>query len=90
MGGGEQQQPRAKPAFTAPPPSALLGRLQAFLPAMQAANASLGEAPEETIVLQRGDEAEEEEGGGEGARCGVCLFCCGKIASARRGRLACG
>lgn len=58
--------PRAKPSITAPPTSALLGRLQTFLPALQASNASLGPAPPEVAVLLEPAGGSEEEEGSEG------------------------
>ena len=46
--------PRAKPDFRRDvPPSAMLGRLQAFLPQMKQANAELAGQPEEEVQMEQ-------------------------------------
>eukprot|EP00887_Chlorella_sp_A99_P000496 scaffold17.g496.t1 len=46
-------RPERKPDMQAPaPPAVLLGRLQAFLPQLQAANAQLEQAPAEALVME--------------------------------------
>jgi hypothetical protein len=46
--------PRVKPDFRRDvPPSAMLGRLQAFLPQMKQANAELAGQPEEEVQMEQ-------------------------------------
>lgn len=47
-------KPRTKPDIQLQPPSSLLDRLQAFLPALQTANAELAVAPASDVVLECG------------------------------------
>ena len=49
----QPQRPRRKPNIKAVPQSGLLGRLQAFLPTLQAANADLAQLPPGAAVMER-------------------------------------
>lgn len=52
-------RPERKPDMQAPaPPAVLLGRLQAFLPQLQAANAQLEQAPAEALVMEHASDDE--------------------------------
>ena len=53
---GEQapRRPRSKPGIKAVPQSGLLGRLQAFLPTLEAANADLQAQPAEEVAMEHG------------------------------------
>ena len=67
--------PPTKPSFAPPPPSALLSRLQDFLPQMAAANDDLAEAmrhrpAEEFDVEHVGEDADAARGDGRRARRG--------------------
>lgn len=64
MGDAAPRRPRHKPAIKAVPPSGLLGRLQAFLPTLEAANANLQQQLDagggEQVAMERGSDDERE------------------------------
>lgn len=58
MGDAAPRRPRNKPAIKPVPTSGLLGRLQAFLPSLEAANAELQQQletqPAAAVAMERG------------------------------------